>query len=138
MSSRSWARAATLLKSWRHCAPRARRARRRSTEGDAEVDAGGPVGDEQDEVGARECSRALDARLDVVPRHRLDKGIDRDRVGLNTPGDVHYGRAQRRRDDRARVLAAAHAAHPERFARGVPQPPRLPTAVWINKPPQSV
>ena len=55
-------------------------------------------------------------------------------IGLNTPDDVHYGRADQRREDRARVLAAAHAAHPERFVRGVPQAPQLPTAVWINKP----
>jgi putative transposase len=55
-------------------------------------------------------------------------------IGLNTPNDVHYGRAQQRREDRARVLVAAHVAHPERFVRGVPQAPRLPTAVWINKP----
>ncbi len=31
-------------------------------------------------------------------------------------------------------MAAAHAAHPERFIRAVPQPPALPTAVWINLP----
>jgi putative transposase len=55
-------------------------------------------------------------------------------IGLNTPNDVHYGRAQQRREDRARVLVAAHAAHPERFVHGIPQAPQLPTAVWINKP----
>ena len=55
-------------------------------------------------------------------------------IGLNTPNDVHYGRAQQRRDDRELVLAAAHAARPERFVRGVPHAPQLPTAVWINKP----
>ena len=55
-------------------------------------------------------------------------------IGLNTPNDVHYGRAQQRVEDRTRVLAAAHAAHPERFVHGVPRAPQLPTAVWINKP----
>lgn len=35
---------------------------------------------------------------------------------------------------RAAVLHAAYAAHPERFLRGVPTPPPLPTAAWINKP----
>jgi putative transposase len=55
-------------------------------------------------------------------------------IGLQTPEDVHYGRAQLRVDERAVVLAAAHAAHPERFVRGVPKPPALPTEVWINKP----
>jgi putative transposase len=55
-------------------------------------------------------------------------------LGLQTPDDVHHGRAQRVIDERAAVLAAAHAAHPERFVRGVPTPPALPTEVWINKP----
>ncbi len=32
------------------------------------------------------------------------------------------------------MLAAAYAAHPERFVAGRPRPPALPTAVWINKP----
>ena len=36
--------------------------------------------------------------------------------------------------DRARVLAAAYAATPERFVRRPPHPPALPTAAWINKP----
>jgi hypothetical protein len=31
-------------------------------------------------------------------------------------------------------LAAAYAAHPERFVRGVPHPAAAPTAVWINPP----
>lgn len=55
-------------------------------------------------------------------------------IGLNTPDDVHYGRAQQRREHRETVLAAAYLAHPERFVRGVPHAPKLPTAVWINKP----
>jgi putative transposase len=55
-------------------------------------------------------------------------------VGLQTPDDVHHGRAQRVVDERARVLEEAHAAHPERFVRGTPRPPALPTSVWINKP----
>jgi len=55
-------------------------------------------------------------------------------IGLLTPAAVHYGLAQRAREERARVLAAAYAANPERFVRGLPQPPQLPTAVWINKP----
>jgi putative transposase len=55
-------------------------------------------------------------------------------LGLHTPESVHYGRAQQLVDDRAVVLAAAHAAHPERFVRGLPRPQPLPTEVWINKP----
>jgi len=55
-------------------------------------------------------------------------------VGLFTPHDVHHGLAAQRRADRAVVLDAAHAAHPERFVNGAPVPMALPTAVWINKP----
>lgn len=55
-------------------------------------------------------------------------------LGLLTPHDVHYGLADARVAARAETLAAAHAAHPERFPRGVPQPPARPTAVWINPP----
>jgi putative transposase len=55
-------------------------------------------------------------------------------VGFHTPADVHYGRAELVRAQRARVLDAAYAAHPERFVRKPPAPPELPTAAWINKP----
>jgi putative transposase len=47
---------------------------------------------------------------------------------------MHFGHAEAMLADRARVLVAAYAAHPERFVRGVPRPPVLPTAAWINKP----
>jgi putative transposase len=59
-------------------------------------------------------------------------------IGLLTPHDVHYGLAQQRLEDRAKVLAAAYAAHPERFVQGAPRPEQPPTAVWINKPKQEV
>ena len=39
-------------------------------------------------------------------------------LGLLTPHDVHYGLAEKRVEARARVLAAAYAAHPERFVAG--------------------
>ena len=55
-------------------------------------------------------------------------------IGLMTPAAVHFGYAAAIHANRARVLAAAHAAHPERFVRGTPQPPALPTAAWINQP----
>ena len=55
-------------------------------------------------------------------------------IGLMTPESVHYGRADEVHAQRTRVLAAAHAAMPERFVRGVPRPPDLPTAAWINPP----
>jgi putative transposase len=56
-------------------------------------------------------------------------------IGLLTAHDVHHGLADQRVGARARVLTAAHAAHPERFVGGVPRPPARPTAVWINPPP---
>ena len=51
-----------------------------------------------------------------------------------TPYDVHHGLGAQRLADRARVLAAAYQAHPQRFPHGVPTPGDLPRAVWINKP----
>lgn len=55
-------------------------------------------------------------------------------IGLFTPFDVHFGLADKRVAERARVLEAAFAAHPERFPRGLPKPPARPSAAWINKP----
>jgi len=55
-------------------------------------------------------------------------------LGLMTPYDIHHGLATVKWQQRAAVLRAAYAAHPERFPRGVPVPPPLPTAAWINKP----
>lgn len=55
-------------------------------------------------------------------------------LGLLTPAVVHAGQAGQVRAQRARVLAAAHARHPNRFRRGQPQPPALPGPAWINKP----
>lgn len=51
-----------------------------------------------------------------------------------TPAAVHYGHAPKLHAARSRVLETAFAARPERFVRGVPAPPTLPTAAWINKP----
>ena len=55
-------------------------------------------------------------------------------IGLLTPADVHHGRAAEVTAARAVTLARAYEAHPERFTRQPPQPPQLPTAVWINPP----
>ncbi len=55
-------------------------------------------------------------------------------ISLMTPAMVHYGRAAEVREQRTRVLAAAYAANPQRFVRGLPEPPTLPTAAWINPP----
>jgi len=55
-------------------------------------------------------------------------------IGLLTPAMLHTGQAQAIHTARAQTLNAAYAAHPERFVRKPPQPPRLPTAAWINPP----
>jgi putative transposase len=55
-------------------------------------------------------------------------------LALLTPATVHYGQAQAVLERRQETLQAAYAAHPERFVRGAPRPPSLPTAVWINRP----
>ena len=57
-------------------------------------------------------------------------------LGLLTPEVVHTQRAEQVHDLRQHTLDAAFAAHPERFVRQPPQPPALPTEVWINPPPK--
>lgn len=54
-------------------------------------------------------------------------------IALHTPADVHFGRADEVRARRQAVLDAAYAFHPERF-RKPPSAPRIPGAVWINRP----
>lgn len=55
-------------------------------------------------------------------------------LGLMTPAIVHGGLAETVYEQRRQVLATAYAAHPERFVRGEPTPPRWPDEVWINVP----
>jgi putative transposase len=55
-------------------------------------------------------------------------------IGLHTPADVHYGRAEAIREQRGVVLLDAYAKHPERFVRKIPTPPVLPEVAWINQP----
>ena len=55
-------------------------------------------------------------------------------LALLTPATVHYGEAAAVIERRGEVLAAAYAAHPERFVRRAPRPAEPPTAVWINPP----
>ena len=55
-------------------------------------------------------------------------------IGLLTPATVHYGNDAIVTHQRQLVLTAPFSNHPERFVRGAPQPPRVPDAVWINKP----
>jgi putative transposase len=55
-------------------------------------------------------------------------------IGFHTPASVHQGTAHLVREQRALVLDAAYAAHPERFVNKPPVPPRLPGPAWINRP----
>ena len=55
-------------------------------------------------------------------------------LGLMTPAAIHYGQAAQLWQQRQAVLQQAYATHAQRFVKGVPQPPALPTAVWINPP----
>ena len=55
-------------------------------------------------------------------------------IGLMTPASVQYGQAAQLWQDRQTVLHQAYLAHPERFVKGLPVPPALPAAVWINPP----
>jgi putative transposase len=57
-----------------------------------------------------------------------------DALGLLTPAAVHYRRAGAILEQRRVVLAAAYAAHPERFVRKPPEPTPPPPAAWINRP----
>lgn len=55
-------------------------------------------------------------------------------LGLLTPADVHYGRAQAVIQQRQQILHAAYQKNPERFVKGPPRHQPLPEAVWINPP----
>ena len=56
-------------------------------------------------------------------------------IGFMTPAVVHMGRVVETTAKRRVALAAAFAAHPERFVLGRPEPPEVPSAAWINPPP---
>jgi putative transposase len=58
------------------------------------------------------------------------------RLGLMTPAAIHYGQAATLTSQRQATLKIAYEVHPERFVKGLPTPPKVPTEVWIN-PPQS-
>ena len=77
-------------------------------------------------VDARQWARAFFAWYNHEHRH---SGI-----GLLTPAMVHGGQVDEQVAARQQVLSEAYAAHPERFVRGCPRPPKVPTAVWINPP----
>jgi putative transposase len=55
-------------------------------------------------------------------------------LGLLTPAVVHYGRATHVLTARQQVLQQAYQRHPDRFVKGFPTQPALPSAVWINPP----
>lgn len=55
-------------------------------------------------------------------------------IAMLTPAMVHHGTAEGVLGQRARVLQAAYAAHPERFVNAPPVPTAVPAAVWINAP----
>ena len=55
-------------------------------------------------------------------------------IGFMTPATVHFGQAAAVRQERAKTLEAAFLANPKRFKGKCPQPPSLPTAVWIHPP----
>jgi transposase InsO family protein len=55
-------------------------------------------------------------------------------IAFLTPADVHYGRVDAVLAVHSAALAAAYAAHPERFVHGLPTPKRPPAAVYINPP----
>jgi len=59
-------------------------------------------------------------------------------IGMLTPEAVHYGLSKDVIESRKRVLEVAFDAHPERFVRGVPLPPPLPEAAWINPPAEAL
>jgi putative transposase len=47
-------------------------------------------------------------------------------IGLLTPADVHFGRAQAVLDQRQQVPQVAYEKNPERFVKGVSMPAQLP------------
>ena len=57
-------------------------------------------------------------------------------IGYMTPHSVHYGLATHMRVIRQATLDAAFVANPNRFKNTHPQLPPMPTAAWINPPPQ--
>jgi putative transposase len=55
-------------------------------------------------------------------------------IGLLTPHQLHSGQADEITRQRQDVLSDFYSQHPERFVKGVPVPPKVPDAAWINKP----
>lgn len=85
-----------------------------------------------DRFGSLEDARVFnDGFFDWYNNHHHHHGL-----GLLTPRDVHFGLTETRLAARNHVLAAAFAAHPERFPLGTPRAAAPHPEVWINKPQQ--
>jgi len=80
-------------------------------------------------IAAFSCSNALFMGLGAGAAAERRSG-----VALLTPAYPHCGRAEAGRVERKRILEAVYTGRPERFIKSRPQPPKLPTAAWINKP----
>jgi len=50
-----------------------------------------------------------------------------------TPATVHHGDPAAVLAQRQAAMDGAYQRHPERFVRGAPRVPTLPTEVWINR-----
>ena len=55
-------------------------------------------------------------------------------IAMLTPETVHYGHAEQVGEQRKAALLEAFGKHPERFVNKIPEPMKLPEAVWINPP----
>ena len=51
-----------------------------------------------------------------------------------TQDQMHFGQTNAIYAARQVTLDTAFLTSPERFVRGHPKPPKVPTAVWINPP----
>jgi len=75
----------------------------------------------------------IDTFFDYYNNHHRHSGI-----GLHTPASVHNGTWRTTHQARQAVLDDAYTAHPERFPRGRPRAPELPSRAWINRPPSTI
>lgn len=55
-------------------------------------------------------------------------------IAMLTPATVHYGHSEQVGEQRKAALLKAYEKHPERFVNKIPEPMKLPEAVWINPP----
>jgi putative transposase len=55
-------------------------------------------------------------------------------IGFHTPASLHSGEAAEISAARAAVLTQAYTRNPQRFVNKPPEPPVIPSEVWINPP----